>query len=329
MHVGAPKTGTSSIQVWLLKHRDRLLASHGVLYPRAGIHSTMSAHHNLVYEITRMPRFRAEFGSIADLGAELAATPAGTAVVSAEGLFRLAGAFAPVLDRLATGPVTIAAYIRRWDAYLESGYNQLARMGRIDESIEDFVHRRPKLWSYTLIADAWIRHCPTAEIRFVPFVPDVIGADVVQDFASRFLHLPRDPSAAPVRRNTRVGLKAIRGIYEVRDRCTEALGRPYVLTLNQIAKVKQRMEEDEIWDFRFLSDDLARSILKARQKENRWLAQRFPLPGRDTFFDAGHVPSTAPVVPLRGDGVFTAGERAALRDLADQIVSAEKQAANG
>src|SRR3954449_4869255 len=85
LHIGTPKTGTSSLQAILSTHQDEL-RQHGFLYPRAG-RVPMGAHHNISMELSGARRFRSEFGTIEDLLSEIDGTR-NDIVLSSEGFCR-------------------------------------------------------------------------------------------------------------------------------------------------------------------------------------------------------------------------------------------------
>ena len=76
LHIGYPKTGTTTIQSGLLDNRP-LLEQYGYYYPRSGIF--IHGHHNIYYELAAKDRtveklsnrFVSENGSLSDLVAEL------------------------------------------------------------------------------------------------------------------------------------------------------------------------------------------------------------------------------------------------------------------
>ena len=148
LHIGASKTGTSSIQR-VLGARRAELARHGVLYPRSpgfANHAMLPAslvpvedlgHFNpAVWEgmtpPARLARFRREFE------AEMRDMPADTrlVVISAEqmgGLLDTRERIAALRDLLAphVGAVTVILYLRRQDSHFASGYVQALRVAAI------------------------------------------------------------------------------------------------------------------------------------------------------------------------------------------------------
>ena len=75
VHIGTHKTGTTSLQMTLNRHRDELEARH-YLYPLTGRPpESVDGHHNIAWEISRDQRFRQEHGTISDLISEIRGVP--------------------------------------------------------------------------------------------------------------------------------------------------------------------------------------------------------------------------------------------------------------
>jgi hypothetical protein len=73
IHIGTHKTGTTSIQWALNRHREAL-ERRGFLYPRAGVPAEHDGHHNIGWELYGGAAFRAEHGSTDDLLEEIRAS---------------------------------------------------------------------------------------------------------------------------------------------------------------------------------------------------------------------------------------------------------------
>ncbi len=123
LHIGHPKTGTTSIQTFLLANR-RTLRGMGILYPETGIHD--SAHRRL------SPAFHAAAGlenqaplHMTRLLEEIAESGCHTVILSFEGFCGDNPAcFIPLRDRF---EVTVIDYVRRQDHIGESRYAQYIR----------------------------------------------------------------------------------------------------------------------------------------------------------------------------------------------------------
>ena len=127
LHIGAHKTGTTSIQAFFYRNRPALEAQ-GFLYPSA--FSNEFAHHRLYFQLKGGDRRLAPDGpgleeEFQRLIAEIDSSPAPSVILSSEGLFNLAGDGARRLaEELSRYDVRVLAVIRRPDRLFESAYNQ-------------------------------------------------------------------------------------------------------------------------------------------------------------------------------------------------------------
>jgi len=137
LHIGSPKTGTTTLQRCLLASKKTLRAL-GVLYPRPpGGEKTHAVLLRGLFHPEHMPRIerhrpadpRARERFLNELGAEIAASRPAALVLSYEGFFRLLPAAAlPTirhqLESFGTKEITIAAYLRRPSEYYLSALQQ-------------------------------------------------------------------------------------------------------------------------------------------------------------------------------------------------------------
>jgi hypothetical protein len=157
LHAGSGKTGTSTIQAFCDRNRERLLA-HGVLYPRtpgAVRHGRLGLSVRSDEELAASPHwarqpwadpaeFRREFRR--DLTEEIRDAGAPTVLFSDEAFFAATsdpglGRLRRLLDELAEG-VRVVVYLRRQDDHLVSRYQQLVKTGEVRRlaawAIDDF-----------------------------------------------------------------------------------------------------------------------------------------------------------------------------------------------
>lgn len=129
LHIGAQKTGTTSIQSALHTRREELKRS-GVLYP-AGKHHI--CHHRIAYGLRRctdpvtgdVPDFFKELEATKD---EIRSNDVSKIILSTESFFTLPKPSIRLLRQTLDGfDVKIIAYIRRQDEMLMAIYNQLVK----------------------------------------------------------------------------------------------------------------------------------------------------------------------------------------------------------
>jgi hypothetical protein len=138
IHIGAPKTGTTAIQHFLLRHRDSL-AGQGLLYPRGGI--LRAAHHLIGAAIypSRVSRLNGASAqevlatSVAEIRQEIQQRTPRAVVISTEYLW---GALSPENIRQLLSPfqdmrLHVIAYLRRQDLLAQSLYVQAVKGGNV------------------------------------------------------------------------------------------------------------------------------------------------------------------------------------------------------
>jgi hypothetical protein len=136
LHVGTHKTGTTSVQNFLMVN-DGILADAGLYVPRAGRAETMGGHHNLAWELNEDSRFDAAHGSFADVLDEIARKRAPRVCLTSEDFEYVHArprALATVADGLrAIGyQALVVVYLRPQADYAESLYGELVRHGLAD-----------------------------------------------------------------------------------------------------------------------------------------------------------------------------------------------------
>jgi len=147
IHIGLPKTATTTIQYFLTTHRDALLRR-GVLYPRSIAMSDGHAELHRVLGLAVEPEsvpwlagLRKQLDGedvIASLLKETRRTEADIVILSSEALAFMHRP-AALRQALAPHPVRILIYLRRQDSFLASFYNQLIKSGLYAATFEEFL----------------------------------------------------------------------------------------------------------------------------------------------------------------------------------------------
>lgn len=202
LHIGTPKTGTSTLQRVFDSNRRRL-GRHGVIYPKPGFGRR---NHNLLTAVLHgpddMPReFRAggrsadELAAMSEtcwesIGQQLARSKASTAIISGEYFFNLDE---PKLTRLyervtpLADEIDVVCYVREPAAYYVS---------RMQQRVKGTAKVAPPGRFRTHIAAALTRHLDLAPGRVVarPFDRSaLVDGDIVADFLTTFV-----PDGAPL-----------------------------------------------------------------------------------------------------------------------------------
>lgn len=185
IHIGQPKTGSSSIQRYLSTHSTELLTNHGVWYPISdqGTFSGPTSPEEVVGQLSQ----------IIDSGPQ-DGTPFQSIVLSHEGLLaqaQWAKALHGLVNSLHLQPF-ILCYIRRQDIWLESAWKQWGAKHVAFPTIQHYMRiALPNLnWMKQLLpwVESFGRECMVVR----RFERREIGDDVVRDFLQHIDHLDAD-----------------------------------------------------------------------------------------------------------------------------------------
>jgi hypothetical protein len=149
IHIGLPKTASTTIQYFLTSHRDALL-QRGVLYPRsiargdrdAQLHRALGValEPESVPWLAAMRQSFAETDIVASLLEEVDRAKPETVILSSEALAFMRRPDA--LRRALPGcEVRIVVYLRRQDSFLASFYNQLIKSRLYAATFEEFLRQ--------------------------------------------------------------------------------------------------------------------------------------------------------------------------------------------
>jgi len=193
LHIGPPKTGTSSLQETLFQHRDQLLA-HGYNYPGFGRHAKMQVlpgHHgipDLLRRENQMPP------GVLD---NLKLVPEDhTVVFSSENFAHMNSIqVRTLIESLQPAEVEVIYYVRRWDQLLPSAWQELVKHGQSLSYLE-YLNRQisaPRasiFLNYMITLDHWSKIVGVRNIRIFSYDNVLAGGqDIVQHFCRRVLNL--------------------------------------------------------------------------------------------------------------------------------------------
>lgn len=140
LHIGLPKTGSTTIQRFVTTHLDEL-ARNNLIYPKLG--RTGRAHFNIFHELRGHPLYRPALGGLWDVQAMLQANPENDYLLSAETFNRLNSAGVQKLAAVLTDTqVKLICYIRPLSSLVVSWYMQNAKMGYFPGDFDAFFERR-------------------------------------------------------------------------------------------------------------------------------------------------------------------------------------------
>ncbi|MBC7986604.1 MAG: hypothetical protein H7X93_08030 [Sphingomonadaceae bacterium] len=182
LHIGRPKTGTSSIQHFLARNADALGAE-GAIYPRAGRalpgeRGLPVAHHSLAAACAGKLDDKAAFAEMKRVfTTEIAGHD--TVVISSESFSNLVrlDLLREFFDDFARFDRRVIVYLREYLSSAISSFQQAAQRGREFRTFSQFLARESR------IADFIARWSAIGPIDFRPFERERLDShDVVMDF---------------------------------------------------------------------------------------------------------------------------------------------------
>lgn len=139
LHIGTPKTGTTTIQKALVENLLTLWQNN-FLFPKAGM--KYWGHHNIYWELSADPKYDPKLGGIELLLEKLLeykrGKPQGNIILSTEAFWT---AFHPILERLVSrlseiDEVSLVVYLREQASYHMSFWSMLANQKRTNLKYE-------------------------------------------------------------------------------------------------------------------------------------------------------------------------------------------------
>jgi hypothetical protein len=165
LHIGLPKTGTSSIQSFLLDNRDNLLHK-GFLYPLAGRPNASSfpqirvGHHKLAHELTQEETGILPSSVWADVQQEIKTLGSENVIISAEyfTLILESEKISNLKNYLSEYETKIVIYLRRQDDYLTSLYCEKVKMGLESCTLQEFIKQNKPYGNYYNLLQMWCQY---------------------------------------------------------------------------------------------------------------------------------------------------------------------------
>ena len=205
LHIGTPKSGTSSLQKHLLAQREAL-SQQGVAYLTP---LGKSSANDLAVAINKNRDDLTDMA--AQLNSELNDRSESRAVISSEMFYGMAPqVLFDLLPALTQKSLKIAIYLRRQDRYIEAKYLQKAKNGRFRGSVFDFIeHFQGSGSDFAAEIAPW--EMAGAQVEVIPRVLErdrLVGGDVVADFYAQ-MGLPAPEASAEKDVNVSPGLHRV------------------------------------------------------------------------------------------------------------------------
>ena len=280
LHLGYPKTGTSSIQVF---HRENaeVLAGLGFYVPALG-RGHHGAHHTLTRTLAGQPLPPHAALSEADIIGELAEAPADSILISSEMLTGVLANAAPAQRLLgclrATGArIILVMYVRNQTQMLNSNYSQQVKSFRGRGDFGAHVARAlatGAAYGYAKWLEIAERH--GLELRARPFSEQVRKEGVIADYLKTVGCPCGESLVMPARLNESAGPFTVEAALRLQHWAAERFG-PFTMQQADLSKrmLREAVEAAAIEEPRYcgLDDPQARDIELAFKENNDRFAQ--------------------------------------------------------
>ncbi len=188
IHIGTHKTGSTSIQYFLFKNRNKL-KEQGFLYPLSGIpKKNLFGQHHLAaafLENWQLNTYNPNAGGWEEVISEANNFPDKNIIISSENFclprFDLEQIY-KVKNYLSQYTVKIVVYLRRQDNYLISQYRQFIGANKYSDSFQQFISEQKWLIDYYKILQPWQQVFGTQNIIVRVFEPERFKNDLLDDF---------------------------------------------------------------------------------------------------------------------------------------------------
>ena len=278
IHVGAHKTGTTSIQ-WFLRENRAELLKHGYFVPETG--NVNGGHHPLVRQLCGQDVPQQHRRAAAKFMETLAGTLCKAVVISSESLEEFlrtrqcANAFFDRIGELNLVP-TLVVFPRNQPQLVNSRYVEVVRGFRRSEPFEAFVPE--EIHHVTFKYSDWIALAKGFDLRLIarPFT-EILIEGVVPDFLQAIGLDPSNFGSTGIRRNQTAGPFSVSVARDV-SRSIANSGRR--LTGVQARRCKRKLtlclEKQGLADTGYcgLNNALARQIENHWQRDNDMFAQQ-------------------------------------------------------
>lgn len=210
LHIGMPKTGTTSLQHFLLNNQEKLLEK-GYLYPKSGRISTANNitictnyHHGLAKALLKIYDSKAPFansnsgaweGSWKDLKREIKTNKAANVIISSEAFTGRQEFYNPDLIDLTKimleeYDTKIIIYVRRQDEFIRSFYCEHIKSAALDKKkLRDFILEWTNRVNYYKLLEPWKKSFGLQNVIVRPFEKEQIkNSSLFEDFLEN-IHL--------------------------------------------------------------------------------------------------------------------------------------------
>ncbi len=224
LHIGVPKTASSTIQKGLFIFRNKLMGN-GYYYPKSGLIGTN--HKNIFFELCSMPDHKIKYqpgnGSLKDLVEEIKKSNFKNYIISVEhfSLLKL-----PEINNLKYAlnlfEVNVIVYLRRQDKVIQSGWTQNAKRMVFKKSLGEIISEElgnsNSVYHYEYLLNQWAAAFGKPNIVVRIFEPERLKGNIFHDFLYTCGIRNLDDYPPPEAANISPDFKTLGLIHEISNR---------------------------------------------------------------------------------------------------------------
>jgi hypothetical protein len=269
LHIGRHKTGSTAIQVSLIKNAD-LLASQGVLVPKAGRPAIApNGHHQLAWDLAKSGTDTEAFGA---LKTEINAFTGNDCIITSECLDQLKpDHIVKLADVLKPYETRVVVYLRNQVEAIESMYRTDVTHYNQAITFREFQKKSRNNYDYRKFLTPWIKSFGAKNVAVQIYSKTFLtNGDVIADF---FGHLPKVMTSSFEKPKAEVN---------------HGIPSPAVMALVLLRKAgasEQKIKHFTQWSFRnahrfsglftFLPAEEARHEAERFKESNEWLRLKY------------------------------------------------------
>ena len=297
LHIGQPKTATTSIQTFLAANRAALIGE-GWLYPEA---ARQYAAHHLLANFFRKPPYdwiaEADPGATrAALLAEIDATGCADVILSTEALYGVED-IAAVARYFEGFDTRVVIFLRRQDEWLESAYQEQLKNGATRLGPADYAAAMDRALDYRARVEAWAAIFGAEAIRVSVFEPAADRQPVEATFMAALGAPFGADLTVPPGKNERLNRDCIAYLSQMKTR--RRLG-PEFARIKAVLGAWSRENPDPPARKYALPPTARAELLAARAADNAHLARTYLGRGDGVLFAAPPPDPEAPWEPYGG-----------------------------
>ncbi|MGQ8366926.1 hypothetical protein [Glaciecola sp. 1036] len=279
LHIGLPKTGTSSIQSFCCRYYD-YLQENKILYPKTGMQG--QAHH-LFARAVCMPEKKMTMNwireadvkrLIEDLVEEVSNSSPDTVLLSSEA-YGDVSILSELVNKLKETNLfhnfSVVVYLRRQDEYLEAKYSTDRRAALTSVAPEEYFKQHNGDVEYLWLLDQLEAIFGLQNVKVGIFEKTSGGKNLLEEFFEDKINIPiKTDFDTNITVNTRLTRDALTFLEKIREM------EYFDQISNELIHILEDWSSNQVERFKYFSSyDLRKSVLDSQAENNATIAKKF------------------------------------------------------